>query len=275
MEDHSLSIIIPVFNQESSLKRSLGILKDQIGDNKGVEIVVIDNDSSDDSRKIAESFDVKVFTFKEEKNPYLTRNFGVSKSNGDVLAFLDSKCTPKSDYLQQIFKAIKEYEDWDLIAGDFELEGLTSDASLSELAYAVTNLRVAPKYNAGEISALTGNMIVKKEVFEELNGFDAQRSGGDIRFTRKAKSAQKRIKYNPNLITTYQAKEKEDLLASIKRDARDMDGTLSLTSVRPEGWEYMKDRLNDLKISLGFWKMLRLSIYIMYLRFIRYNHQGE
>ena len=274
MEGHSLSIIIPVFNQAIHLKKTLSVLKDQIGNNERVEIVVVDNDSSDDSKDIAENFGVKVYLFGGEKNPYLARNFGVSKSSGDILAFLDAKCTPGVDYLDQILASIKEYEVWDLIAGDFVLEGLSSNSTLSELAYAVMNLRVAPKYNGGEISALTGNMIVKKEVFEELGRFDNRRSGGDIRFTRKVLAAHKKVKYNPNLIVAYKAKKKEDLIASIKRDARDLEGKLSWKGVRPAGWNYMKHRLVDLKISLGFLKMLRLSFYIMYLRLIRYNHQS-
>jgi glycosyltransferase involved in cell wall biosynthesis len=94
-----LSIIIPVFNVEDYLSECLdSILNQKYQD---LEILLIDNNSTDNSLKIAKEYQKKfkkiVKVFKcETWGAAATRNFGVKKAKGKYLWFVDG-----DDYLEK------------------------------------------------------------------------------------------------------------------------------------------------------------------------------
>jgi len=79
-----LSVVINTLNEADSLPRALTSVKD-IAD----EIVVIDMESDDESRKIAEKFGAKVFTHKRVSYVEPARNFAIEKATGDWILVLD------------------------------------------------------------------------------------------------------------------------------------------------------------------------------------------
>lgn len=88
-----LSIIIPVHNTAQYLKRTLNILECQVFRN--FEIIIINDNSSDDTEKIVLSFqkeynNIKYYKNKTTKGPGLSRNFGLKHSKGNFVTFLDS-----------------------------------------------------------------------------------------------------------------------------------------------------------------------------------------
>jgi len=86
-----VSIVIPTFNRASDLKRALTSLISQTYPNW--EAIVVDNYSSDNSTDVVNSFnDNRIKYFKKNNNGLIaiSRNFGISKSKGDYIAFLDS-----------------------------------------------------------------------------------------------------------------------------------------------------------------------------------------
>ena len=87
-----LSIVIPAFNEEESLPQTLYAISLSIErlDNKlEVEVVVVDNASTDQTAQVAKSFGVNVVT---ELTPSIgaARNRGVNASKGDLILFLDA-----------------------------------------------------------------------------------------------------------------------------------------------------------------------------------------
>jgi cellulose synthase/poly-beta-1,6-N-acetylglucosamine synthase-like glycosyltransferase len=63
------------------------------------EIIVIDNGSTDNTRKICENFSVK-YIFEERRNRGHARNVGIKHSKGDIIAFVDADCEVRSDWLK-------------------------------------------------------------------------------------------------------------------------------------------------------------------------------
>ena len=274
MVDQFVSIIIPVLNQAEKLDKCLLSLSNQLKGMNNIEVLVVDNGSNDGSELIAKKYNFKSIQYLDVRNPYQARNKAAVISSGEVLVFLDAKCIPNENYIAEIQKMCK-VSDWDLVAGDFDFIELSSKSSLSELAYAVVYLKTNPKYNGGEVSTLTGNMMVKKEAFFDLGRFDTRRSGGDVRFSQKAERLNKLKIYNPKLRVSYAAKKYKDLIQSTKRDAGDLPSKVSWRSIRPAGKKYIDERLQDLKINIDGFKKLRLMFFIMYLRFIKYYHQAK
>jgi rhamnosyltransferase len=82
-----ISIVIPVKNGGSDLRRCLEAIREQRVDDE-VEVVVIDSGSTDGSAELAESLGARVHRIPPEQfNHGATRNLGASLARGHVLVF--------------------------------------------------------------------------------------------------------------------------------------------------------------------------------------------
>lgn len=96
-----ISVIVPVYNVEEFVKKCLDSLVRQ--SYKNLEIIVIDDGSTDNSGRICDEFaekekNVKVF---HRKNGGLSdaRNFGIKKASGEIIAFVDSDDFVDEEYI--------------------------------------------------------------------------------------------------------------------------------------------------------------------------------
>ena len=86
-----ISIIIPTYNRCKDLSNAITSVLNQTY--KNWEIIIIDNYSTDETFKIVKQFnDNRIFYFKLNNygNIAISRNYGINKSNGEIIAFLDS-----------------------------------------------------------------------------------------------------------------------------------------------------------------------------------------
>lgn len=86
-----VSIILNCFNGEKFLKKTLDSIKLQ--SYKNWELIFIDNHSTDNSKLIFKSYKDKRFKYfktKKHLSLYSARNFGVNKSKGDFISFIDA-----------------------------------------------------------------------------------------------------------------------------------------------------------------------------------------
>ena len=82
-----ISVIIPAFNEEKTIGGCLKSLKNQ--SYKQMEIIVVDDGSSDSTRNIVKGFsDIKLLT-QSHKGPGQARNLGASNAKGEILIFVD------------------------------------------------------------------------------------------------------------------------------------------------------------------------------------------
>lgn len=103
-----ISIVVPAYNEEKYLPATLE--KINIGaKNAGCEseTIVVDNQSNDRTRQIAESFGAKVFT-EGEHNIGRVRNTGARKAVGDVLIFIDADTLVAETLFQKIVAVMED-----------------------------------------------------------------------------------------------------------------------------------------------------------------------
>ena len=109
------SIIVPVYNTEKYLEKCLYSVFKQ--DFKDYEVVVVNDGSTDNSEKIIETYGKKYenlkYFFKENGGLSSARNYGVLKSSGDYLLFLDSDDFYSEGFLKELSKYI--YNDVDVV----------------------------------------------------------------------------------------------------------------------------------------------------------------
>jgi len=92
-----VSIIVPIYNAEETLDRCIKSLINQTY--KNIEIILINDGSTDNSYKICEKYKKKDkrISFFSKKNTGVsdTRNYGYKNSNGDYIMFADA-----DDYME-------------------------------------------------------------------------------------------------------------------------------------------------------------------------------
>ncbi|MBY0196841.1 glycosyltransferase family 2 protein [Priestia megaterium] len=86
-----ISVIIPTFNRRDIISRSIASVLNQTY--KNIEVLVIDDASTDDTDKVVKKIKdprVKYFRLRENTQGTVPRNYGIEKSSGEYIAFLDS-----------------------------------------------------------------------------------------------------------------------------------------------------------------------------------------
>lgn len=100
-----LSVIIPARNEEKNLTLLLGDLMKQT--TKVDQIIVIDDGSTDQTAKVAESFGVTLLQVVDKPHGWIGKSFacqtGADYSDNDVLLFLDADVRLKPDSLQKVY----------------------------------------------------------------------------------------------------------------------------------------------------------------------------
>lgn len=106
-----LSIIVPVYNAEEFLEKCLMSLKNQTL--KDIEILLVDDGSTDNSYEICKSFeasDSRIRVFKQENSGQsAARNRALSVSKGEYIAFTDSDDWVDCDFYEKLLEAAIRY----------------------------------------------------------------------------------------------------------------------------------------------------------------------
>jgi glycosyltransferase involved in cell wall biosynthesis len=105
-----LSIIIPAYNEEKSISKTIkSVLNSSY---KNFEIIVVDNGSTDRTKKVVKSFNnnkIKYFYYEKKRGPAAARNYGAKKSKGELLFFLDADDWFEKETLKILIKNVKDY----------------------------------------------------------------------------------------------------------------------------------------------------------------------
>jgi glycosyltransferase involved in cell wall biosynthesis len=165
MDKPKISLIIPAYNEERYLGKTLASVRTAINsykDPSSIEIIVVNNGSTDDTEKVARSFGARVVVEKERRIAS-ARNKGSEIAEGAILGFLDADSWITSNMFNSIDTAMssKEY-----IGGGTVIK--IDRRSLGIFCtYCITT------YPARWLLRIAGGLIfTENKTFRELGGFD-------------------------------------------------------------------------------------------------------
>ena len=102
------SIIIPAYNEEQCLPETLGRIRQALSIAAcPSEVIVVDNDSQDKTKQVAESFGSTI-VMEKEHNISRVRNAGAENSTGDVLIFIDADTLVPETLFQKILTVMED-----------------------------------------------------------------------------------------------------------------------------------------------------------------------
>jgi len=115
-----VSVVIPVYNVEKFLKKSIESAINQ--SYKKIELILVNDGSIDNSGRICDEYvrnDKRIRVIHTKNNgPAAARNRGIIDSKGEFIFFLDSDDSIKNDAISSLVKSYNRYKA-DIIIGDF------------------------------------------------------------------------------------------------------------------------------------------------------------
>lgn len=138
MKNPKVSVIVPVFNSEKFIGRCIrSILSNKI-DISQFEIIVINDASTDSSKKILEKYSSNIELIEHEENLGLPAalNAGILRARGQFIVRVDSDDYVHEDYLYFLMLHLQLNNDIDAIACDYllidDLQNVTERKSHKE-----------------------------------------------------------------------------------------------------------------------------------------------
>jgi glycosyltransferase involved in cell wall biosynthesis len=179
------SIVIPTLNEEKSLPNIMKAISKQ--SYTDFEVIIVDAHSEDGTVTIAQTYQ-KIFPSirilnSKKRNDSIQRNLGGSAARGKFIIFFDADIVIPDEFLAEIGTRIarrkeKFFTTW--------FEGDSSEASDQLLTFMI-NINMEIGKAIGKPIAWGLNMIVSKEVFQEIKGFNEELTfGEDYDFTVRA-----------------------------------------------------------------------------------------
>ncbi len=188
------SIIIPCFNEAHVLKESLSSIRKAIGERDDVEILLLDNGSSDGSAELARSFGVQVHILPHLEISAL-RNQGAMLSRGQYLLFLDADILVPDNWLATLDTIIEE--------NSADVVGFVDKVPSQAPWFArIWGLRASARRSKRRtIDALPGrNLFMARHWFEKIGGFNEQlTTGEDKDFVMRLSKAGAQVISDPSL----------------------------------------------------------------------------
>ena len=165
--DVLVSLVIPVYKRADWLSKNLEALVAQNYGEK-FEVIVVDDGSpnGEEIRRVIDGIAANselhlLFLQKENGGPAAARNFGVTKSRGELICFLDDDSIPDPNWLTKIVEPFNDHPNVGLVSG--QTKSYYQDERLPLLLERVIY--------SGKCWA-TCNIAYKREAFEQVGGFD-------------------------------------------------------------------------------------------------------
>lgn len=193
-----VSLVIPVHNGEKTIAQAIEACLNQDYPKEKIEIIVVDDGSTDNTAKVIKKYPVQYF-YQKNSGPARARNTGWKNAKGEIISFTDADCIPPKNWVSRL---VPEYASGEIsgVGGSYEIlnpKNLLASCIQEEII--TRHLRIPRETNyLGSF-----NLSLRKNVLEKVGGFDESfkmatsedrelsyriiKSGGKLFFNREIK----------------------------------------------------------------------------------------
>lgn len=164
-----VSVVIPNYNYRNSIGLCIDAAMQQTY--QPLEVIVVDDHSSDDSVEIARRRDVTVLRTPRNSGVAVARNTGAAAARGEILFFVDSDVALRPDAVEKAVEELLAHPEYGAVCGIYEDRPLIRDSVVEEC-------RVLQAYcwrmdSLGTVSFLFSSLTaIPRRVFQQVGPFN-------------------------------------------------------------------------------------------------------
>ena len=219
----NISVVIPAYNAERFLRQAIESAMNQTV--APLEVIVVDDGSTDGTGEIARSFGEPVRYIRQDNaGPSPARNRGIREARGEFVAFLDADDEWLPPHLAEAARVLAGHPDLEWFCGSFERRGPNA-AVVRPMRYdgPLRDDAIANYFDAQTRSrfACTDAMVIRKSTLVAAAGFDeVLRHGEDLDLWFRIAIKHPRIGHSRRLTTLYWTRPGSITVTDTKPSAR-------------------------------------------------------
>ena len=214
-----ITVILCTYNRCLSLPKALdSVARQVLPESVTWEVLVVDNNSSDQTRAIAEEYcglhpGRFRYLFEPEQGLSRARNAGIREANGEIIAFMDDDVTVEPNWLQNLTAPLYDGK-WAGAGGpvrptvDFERPSWLTLGGEMDLGGALALIDLGDVPGEMKRAPYGTNMAFRKSMFEKYGAFraDLGRCGNsllsneDTEFGKRLMASGERLRYEPSAV---------------------------------------------------------------------------
>jgi cellulose synthase/poly-beta-1,6-N-acetylglucosamine synthase-like glycosyltransferase len=166
-----LSIIVPAFNEAENITACVDSIKSQNFQGHLFEIIVVDNNSTDNTLDLVRKLDVS-YLVETKRGPAAAKNAGLRKARGEIIILIDADCVATENWLTHMIRGFETANIGCVSGGIFPAEN--NRISKLELFLREKQFLSQAQHMTHHFMpfAATANAAYRKEVFDRIGLFD-------------------------------------------------------------------------------------------------------
>jgi len=200
-----VSVVIAVRNSAPSLRICLEALRNQTYPRESFEVIVVDNDSTDDIASVQRQFP-EVRWFRDGGAGWPSaRNHGIRQARGEIFASTDGDCVPDASWLERGVAALAA-GNGTIVGGEVPLidpvgRALNPYEILETVMFQMASIQQLIQERGFAIGA---NLMADRAAFARTGYFDPTlKSGGDKVWIHQAVAQGEVLRYVPDMIVRH------------------------------------------------------------------------
>lgn len=159
MNEEKISVIVPTYNNEKTIRKCIDSIINQ--SYKNLEIIVINDGSTDNTREILKEYKDKITVYeKSNEGVSSARNLGIEKCNTEYLLFVDADDYLEINAIEIMYNEIVETNS-DIVMGNIENSNIDRITIKDDKYEYIYNMKI--KY-----FMVQWNKLIKKKLFNNL-----------------------------------------------------------------------------------------------------------
>ncbi|MBN1052066.1 glycosyltransferase family 2 protein [Clostridium botulinum] len=210
-----VSVMVPAHNEAIVIRKTVESLLELDYPHDRYEIIIINDNSSDNSAEILQAVKEKVLdrnliiintdNITGGKGKSNALNIGLEKSKGEILAVYDADNTPDSKALKYLVQTLLEDDKLGAVIGKFRCRNkdknlLTNFINIETLTYQW--MAQAGRWEMFKLCTIPGtNFVVRRSIMEEMSGWDTKAITEDTEVSFRIYMMGYKIKFMPLAVT--------------------------------------------------------------------------
>lgn len=171
-----ISFAIPAHNEEKIISKCLeSIISEIKRNNIEAEIIVVNNNSTDNTREVAESFPGVVVVYEKRKGIVWARQCGMENSTGELIANVDADVILPEGWLKKVESEFAKNKNLVALSGPYIYYDFNKfEKGLVRFFYYLNYLIYLLTSKVLKVSGALqgGNFVVRRDAMEKIGGYD-------------------------------------------------------------------------------------------------------